>query len=92
MSVLQQRLNFQMFYFMQNDHKTIVKYTWGSAAAVSSAVGSWQSLRGGSWVKALKNFSLTSRGQTNSLKWKKPSKLVYFEGKFDNSLFLYASK
>ena len=68
MSVFQQRLSFQMFYFMTNNQKTIAKCGWGSGAAVSSAVASWQDLRGGSGEEALKNFSLASRGQTNSLK------------------------
>ena len=68
MSVFQQRLSFQLFYFMTNNHKTIVKCGWESGAAVSSAVASWQGLRGGSGAEALKNFSLASRGQTNSSK------------------------
>ena len=47
MSVFEQRLSFLMFYFMTNNHKPIVKCRCRSGAAVSSAVGSWQSLRKG---------------------------------------------
>ena len=40
-----------------------------------------------------RNFgSLTSGGQVNSWKYKKPSKLIYFECKFDVIMFLYPLK
>ena len=40
-------------------------------------------------VKAVKHFGFfTSGGQMNSLKQKKPSKLIYFECMFDANLFL----
>ena len=48
----------------------IVKCSWGSGGAVSSATSSWQSpVRGLGGIKLLKNFGLfTSGGQIYSLK------------------------
>ena len=41
------KIEFSVVLFYDN-HKTIVKCWWGSGAAVSSTIGSWQSLHGGS--------------------------------------------
>ena len=51
MSVFEQRLSFQMFYFMISNPEIIVKCRWGSGSSVSSTVGSWWSLGGGSGSK-----------------------------------------
>ena len=56
MSVFKQRLNFQIFYSITSNPEIIVKCRWGSGGAVSSAVGSWWSLGGGSGSKKPENF------------------------------------
>ena len=49
---------------------------------------SQRSFGGGSWGKPLKDFDLfISKGQINSLKWKKPSKPMYFEQNFNAKIF-----
>ena len=55
---------------------------------LSSAVGLWWSPAWLQVVKPLEKFGpFTSGGQMNSLKQKKPSKLIYFKCKFDANLF-----
>ena len=57
-SVFEQRMSFQMFYFMENNRGIIGKCWWGSESAVSFTVFSWRSP---SWVsggKASENFWL----------------------------------
>ena len=46
MSVFEIRLSFQMLYFVKDDHKTILKWSWGSGVTVSFAAGPWQSSSG----------------------------------------------
>ena len=48
MPVVEQKLSFWMLYFMTNDQEIIVNCRWRSGSAVSSIVGSWWSLDGGS--------------------------------------------
>ena len=43
MAVFELRSSFQMFYFLKNDHKIIVKCRWRSLDAVSSTMGLWRS-------------------------------------------------
>ena len=57
MSVLEQRLSFQTFYFITSDLRIIVKCRWGSGGSASSAVGSWRSLGGAQGEKVLKNYT-----------------------------------
>ena len=69
MSVFEQRLGFQTFYFVTSDLRIIVKCRWGSGGSVSSAVGSWRSLGGGSGSKSSeKLYFFTSGKETKSLK------------------------
>ena len=49
MPVFQQRSN--LFCFMTNDYEVIAECRWGSGGAVSTVVGSWQSLGGSSGGK-----------------------------------------
>ena len=64
MSLFEQRLSFQMFYFIKSNPEIIVKCRWGSGGAVSSAVGSWRSLGGCSRSKGPEKFYFfTSGGQ-----------------------------
>ena len=65
-----------MFYFVNFDHKIIVKCRWRSHGATSSAMVLWQSPDGGSGDKFPKEF------KGFFFKLKKPSKLIYFECKF----------
>ena len=41
MSVFGHQLGFQLFYFVINDHKVIMKCRCGSGGVASSTVGSW---------------------------------------------------
>ena len=69
MSVFEQRLGFQTFYFVTSDLRIIVKCRWGSGGSVSSAVGSWRSLGGGSGSKSSeKLYFFTSGKEIKSLK------------------------
>ena len=69
MSVFEQRLGFQTFYFITCDPRIIVKCRWGSGGSASSPVGSWRSLSGGSGSKGSeKLYFFTSGRQINSLK------------------------
>ena len=57
-SVFEQRMSFQMFYFMEDNRGIIVECRWGSESPVSSTAFSWRSP---SWVsggKAFENFWL----------------------------------
>ena len=45
-----------MFYFMENNHKVIIKCSWESGYAVSFAAGSWWSPVVGSSGKAPENI------------------------------------
>ena len=56
MAVFEQRLSFQMFYFMTKNPEITLKYSWVSGGAVSSAVGSWRSLGGSSGGKGRDKF------------------------------------
>ena len=46
MSVLEQRVSFQIFYFMISNPEIVIKCRSGSGGAASSAVGSCQFLSG----------------------------------------------
>ena len=69
---------------MRKDLEITVKCRWGSGGAVPSAAGSLRSC-GGGWAGKDHEKFLHLEG-----KQKKPSELIYFECKFDTSLFLYA--
>ena len=62
MPVFEQRLSCQIFCFMTNDQKIIVKCRWGSVGVVSSAIGQLRSPGGVQEVKALINFGLFTSG------------------------------
>ena len=69
MSVFEQRLSFQTFYFITSDLRIIVKCRWGSGGFVSSAVGSWRGLGGGPGSKSSeKLYFFTSGREMKSLK------------------------
>ena len=56
MSICEQRLRFQMFYFLKNHHKIIVKCRWRSQSTAISTMGSWWNPGGSSGGKAPRNF------------------------------------
>ena len=81
MSAFEQRLSFRIFYFMENDHKIIVKCRRRSWGVVSSATGSWRSPGGVQKVKPLKILTFIHLED----KWiaKKPSKRIHFKCKLN---------
>ena len=67
MFVFERRPIFEMWYFLKNDHETILKCKWVSASAVNFAADSRRSTIAGSGAKPLKNFDfLTSGGKINA--------------------------
>ena len=46
MSVIERRLSFWMFCFMENDCKTIVQWSWGSGGTVGFVANQWWSPKG----------------------------------------------
>ena len=93
MSVFEERLSFSMFYFMKNDHETIVKSMcgrrmgWGRQCKLCSwlRVEPWWGLRAKKNKKKKKKeeryWLLTSGGHINGWKKKKPTKIIYSEWK-----------
>ena len=63
MSVFEQRLSFQTFYFITSDLRIIVKCRWGSGGSVSSAFSSWRSLGGDSGSKSSEKLYFFTSGR-----------------------------
>ena len=74
-----------MFCLLKNNYKIIVKFKWISQVdSASSTAGLWQSPDGSSGDKASEIFFPF---QIIRLKYKKPSKLIYSECKFNINMF-----
>ena len=57
MSIFERRLSFQMLYFMKNNQKIILQWSWGpGGTVVPFTMGLWQSPSGGSGGKAPSPF------------------------------------
>ena len=69
------------------EFSNVVKCRWGSQGDANSQQIHSGALVGVQGVKPLKDFGLfTFGGQVNSLKYKKPSKSMYFERKFNATM------